>query len=316
MVFSSVCSQSRSLGLAFLALAIAACGGGGSGSGGGSPSTGTLSLALTDAPVDQVYEVNVQVTGVTIKPASGAAVDYEFAAPLDVDLLALRDGRVQTLLDGEVVTAGAYNWIELHANAEIDGNFDSYVREIEGGGTLELRIPSGSARLVSGFVVTAGQNNAFTLDWDVRRGLTDPVGVAGWSLTPAFRLIDMTHYGSLSGQVADPLTADENCSSDADGAGNLVYVFQGHDAQVDDIGGVNEPLTTAPVRIDEGQAGAYAYTIPFLDPGRYTVAFTCQGLSDDPTTDEVAPDAPIFSGRVNANVVDGRDTHNEAPLIE
>ena len=307
-------SQVRFSSAAVLVAILAGCGGGGSGSSG--PSTGTLSLALTDAPIDQVYEVNVQLTGVSVKPASGAALDFEFAQPIDVDLLTLQNGNVQSLLNGETVAAGAYNWIELRANAALDGVYDSYIKETESGGMIELRIPSGSTRFVSGFVVTAGQNNAFTLDWNVRKGLTDPVGSSGWHLTPAFRLIDMTEYGSLSGQVADPLLADESCSSDAAGNGNTVYVFAGYDAVLDDIDGQNDPLTTAAVRIDESQAGAYAYMIPFLDPGAYTVAFTCQGLDDDPATDQVAPDEITFSGQVNADVASGQGTSNEATLIE
>ena len=299
---------------AALAALLAGCGGGGSSS--GAPSTGTLSLGLTDAPVDQVFEVNVQLTGVTVKPSGGPAIDFDFPTPVDVDLLSLQDGSVFSLLDGETVEAGSYNWIELHANAELDGTFDSYVMETETGGMVELRIPSGSTRFVSGFVVTAGQGNSFTLDWDVRKGLTDPVGQNGWFLRPAFRIIDMTEYGSLSGQVADALTMDASCTSDAEGNGNTVYVFAGNDVVPDDLDGIDDAITSAPVRVDSNMAGAYTYTVPFLDPGAYTLAFTCQGLDDDPESDETGADEIVFSGQVNAEVATGQNTDNNAPTIE
>ena len=296
-----------------LAGLLSACGGGSGGS--DVPEVGSLTLALTDAPVDEVLEVNLQISGVSVKPQSGPAIDYEFAAPVVIDLLSLQNGNVFNLLDGESVPAGRYNWIELHANAELDGEFDSYVVPASGG-QIELRTPSGSSRFVSGFVVTAGQSNSFTLDWDVRRALTDPVGLDGWQLTSAHRLIDMTEYGSLSGVVADGLVMDDSCTSDEEGNGNAVYVYLGHDAVPDDLGSAGEPITTAPVSRNEAMAGAYSYTVPFLDPGQYTVAFTCQALDDHPDTDETDEDEIAFGGQVNAEVVEGQDTANEAPAIE
>lgn len=299
---------------AILATLLAGCGGGGSSS--NVTSTGTFSLGLTDAPVDQVFEVNVQLTGVTVKPSGGPAIDFDFPTPVDVNLLSLQNGSVFSLLDDETVEAGSYNWIELHANADLDGVFDSYVMETETGGMVELRIPSGSTRFVSGFVITAGQGNAFTLDWDVRKGLTDPVGQDGWFLRPAFRIIDMTEYGSLSGQVADALTMDVSCTSDAEGSGNTVYVFTGSDIVPDDLDGTDDAITSAPVSVDSSMAGAYTYTVPFLDPGAYTLAFTCQGLDDDPESDETGADEIVFSSQVNAVVAMGQNTENEAPIIE
>lgn len=59
----------KSFGITALAATVAACGGGGSGS--DSESTGTMSLDLTDAPVDNVSEVNLTVTGVVLQPAEG-----------------------------------------------------------------------------------------------------------------------------------------------------------------------------------------------------------------------------------------------------
>lgn len=300
-----------------MALLCACSGGGGGGdSSTAASATGTLAIGLTDAPVDQVYEVNVQITGVSVKPESGEAMRFDFDSPVDIDLLSLQDGSIYDLLNGETVPAGPYEWIELHANADLDGTFDSYVRETESGGQIELRIPSGSLRLVSGFTVTAGEMNAFTLDWDVRKGLTNPGGQDGWFLRPAFRLIDRTEYGSLSGSVADALVMDESCTSDADGNGNLVYVFEGHDVLPDDLGSTNPPLTTAPVRSDPMDAGAYNYTVPFLDPGPYTVAFTCQGLDDDPMVDEMDDAQIVFAAQVNADVAEGSGTENEAPLLQ
>jgi hypothetical protein len=294
--------------------------GGSSGSDSG-PTTGTLTIGLTDAPVDLVDKVHVKFSGITLKPQNGPALEFAMKSDEGVDLLTLQDGSVFPMLESETVDAGRYNWIELHVNAEIDETIDSYVMT-ENGEMIELEVPSGTVRLVSGFVVTAGKNNEVVLDWDVRKGLTDPVGKDYYTLTPALRLIDMTQYGSLSGTVADALIMDESCTSDAEGDGNLVYVYKGSDVTADDLGSFGEPVTTAPVSSNPEKAGAYTYIVHFLDPGEYTVAFTCQGLDDDPATDagsgegvEAVPSID-FAGQVNASVADGDGTVNEAPLIE
>lgn len=301
----------RALFALSLAGLLTACGGNSD-----SDESGSLTLNLTDAPIDEVFAVSLQISGVSVKPQGGPAMNFDFLSPVDVDLLSLQNGNVFNLLDGETVPAGRYNWIELHANAELDGTFDSYVMETETGAMIELRTPSGSTRFVSGFVVTAGQNNSFMLDWNVRRALTDPEGLDGWHLTSAHRLIDMTEYGSLSGVVADALVMDGSCTSDAEGNGNVVYIYAGHDVVPDDMGSAGEPLTSGPVSVDDTMAGAYTYSVPFLDPGPYTVAFTCQGLDDNPDTDEVDGDEIAFGGQVNADVAAGQDTTNDAPLIE
>ena len=90
--------------------------------------------------------------------------------------------------------------------------------------------------------------------------------------------------------LADGLVMDDSCTSDEEGNGNAVYVYLGHDAVPDDLGSAGEPITTAPVSRNDAMAGAYSYTVPFLDPGQYTVAFTCQALDDHPETDETDED--------------------------
>ena len=303
----------RSFFITVIASLLVACGGGG---GNDAPTTGTFTLGLTDAPIDEIYELNVKLTGATIKPQNGPPISQDFDPPINVDLMTLTGGNVVNLLDGWVVDTGRYNWLELHADAEIDGVPDSYVMETKNGGMTELRIPSGSSRFVSGFVITAGQNNVFTLDWDVRRALTNPVGLDGYHLGPAHRLIDMTEYGSLSGIVENALVMHSSCTSDAEGNGNVVYLYSGHDASPDDLGSAGAPLSSAPVQQDETMTGAYTYTFSFLDPGDYTVAFTCQGLDDNSDTDETGVDEIAFGGQVNATVAGGQDTSNEAPTIQ
>lgn len=159
---------------------------------------------------------------------------------------------------------------------------------------------------MSGFTITANQNTSFVIDWDLRKGLTDPVGRDGLFLRPALRIVDMTEHGSIAGSVADPLVNDMSCVNDlAEDKGNLVYVFEGPDAVPADISGSEQdPLATGIVRQDPDAASAYTYSVAFLSPGEYTVAFTCQGLDEDP---EVL-DGLAFSAAQNAVVSDGEET--------
>lgn len=280
--------------------------GGGSGSDRVLSEDGTLSLSITDAPVDNVTEVNVQFTGVTVKPQQGEAIEFLFDSPLNIDLLALTGENSVFLLNNETVPAGLYEWLQLHVNAELDNVFDSYVME---DGMVELEVPSGSQsglRLVSGFTVTVNQNSSFVIDWDLRKGLTNPVGQPGWFLRPALRITDMTEYGSIAGTVADGLLMDESCANDLGwDTGNAVYVYEGnvHPDDIDDIGWIGvEPLTTALVQQDT--SGAYAYSVTFLSPGDYTVALNCQGESEDPEAD----DDLTFVQPTNVTVVDDQES--------
>jgi len=243
-----------------------------------------------DAPADNVTEVQVQIKALWLKPqGQGPAIELKLASPtVTVDLL---DHATETtaavLLDSVSIPAGAYEWLEMEVNAEFDNVYDSFVMTTAGG-QEELRVPSRRVRLVSGFDV--GQNEAVKLifDWSVRQGLVDPPGAPGYLLKPAFRMIDVTEYGSLSGTVAAAtITGDTDCAADDPDydVGNVVYIFAGTGITPDDIdGAAPEPIATA--ELTPNANGDYAYRA-ILAPGSHTATFTCQAGNDDPATDDV-----------------------------
>jgi hypothetical protein len=280
------------------ALSVAGCSGGGSDTG-----NGTLSLAVMDAPVDDVTQVWIAFTGISLKPqGNGPAIDIDFRSPVKVDLLALTADNAATLLASHPVPAGAYNWIELHVNASLDGNLDSYaVLQTGGAEEIEVEVPSGGLRLVSGLTITADQNTSFLIDWDLHKGLTSPVGRPGLLLRPALRVIDMTQYGTLRGTVAMTQVTAAGCTGDLNlDTGNAVYVFSGSNVTPDDIDSIDpEPVATAAVK--QTSTGEYTYET-LLSPGAYTVAFTCQAKNDQPDTD----DAITFVESANATIANAQ----------
>ena len=267
---------------------IAGCGGGGGGSWTTEPATGLLSIAITDAPVDLVSVVNVQFTGVTLKPESGDEIQIGFDAPKNFDLLTLTGGLTAELLSDTEVPTGKYNWVRLAVNAEFDTVFDSYAMTSMGE-EFELRVPSGSQnglKLVSGFTVTENQSTHLVIDWDLRKALSDPIGQPGWHLRPALRVTDMALFGTLNGTVAEALVTDASCSNDLVAqTGNAVYIYNGMTDTPGDIAdAVSDPFTTATVTQDE--TGAYTYEVNYLSVGDYIAAFTCQANDDISDTDD------------------------------
>ncbi|MDH4023649.1 MAG: hypothetical protein OEV14_11040, partial [Gammaproteobacteria bacterium] len=94
------------------------------------------------------------------------------------------------------------------------------------------------------------------------------------------------------------------------GEGNEVYVFAGTGVTPDDVDDVDpEPVTTARVMLNQ-DSGNYEYSLPFMAPGPYTVAFTCQAgddFSPDPTVqpppDPAADNAIEFTAGADVTVV-------------
>lgn len=286
-----------------------------SGGGGESPSQrSTLSVSLMDAPVDGVTAVYVKITAMWIKPqGNGPAVQLPLEnAPLTVNLLELTDENAAILIDEAVIEPGSYEWLAMDIAAEPNVR-DSYVMTETGGEEeIDLFVPSGRLRLVGGFDVPPNQAVRLLFDWDMRQGLVYPPGLGRYLLKPAFRMLDVSAYGVLEGTIAattvgtsldpavNPCAADDNVDLDV---GNVVYVFEG-DVTPDDIDGTDDPLATIAARRND--AGDYVYRT-LVEPGTYTVVFSCQAGNDDPETDdELAFVSP--AGTTNPVVSTGETT--------
>lgn len=279
-------------------------------SGGGSAPTAagqsTLSISLMDAPVDGISEVNVEIAAIWLKPAgSGPAFQVPLTTtPFTADLLELTDTNAALLIDEAVIEPGAYEWLAMDVNATFDGIYDSYVMT-DAGGQEEIRVPSGRVRLVSGFEVPENQGVELLFDWDMRTGLVDPPGQPGYLLKPAFRMLEVSAFGALEGTIALTTVTDaaNNCAvDDADlDVGNVVYVFANGDVTPDDVDGIAaDPVAMA--EATPNTAGDYAYRL-MLEPGAYTVAFTCQAGNDDPEVDETGTaDELDFLPAANATI--------------
>jgi Domain of unknown function (DUF4382) len=301
---------SRLFGVSAVTLAaalVAACGGGGGG--GAQSKTGALTLGITDAPVDVADAVVVQFSGVELKPMNGNAFSINFAEPKTIDLLALQGTNRATLLDGEQIPAGEYNWMRLKVNADPNVAGDSYITI--GGSQCELRIPSGSEtglKLNRGFTVGVGATTDLTVDFDLRKSVVQPPGQhtsvpacdgQAFLLKPALRVVDSLQVGTITGTV-DPTLITQACP-----AGELgnVYLFGPYtdtdpvpvpdDVDDNDADGPN-PITTAMVALD-GSSNA-AYTIGFVPAGRYVAAYTCS--ADAPDVDADLADSPAGADEV------------------
>lgn len=285
------------LSIAALA-ALTACGGGGGGSSG---ATGTLDLKITDAPVDAAKAVVVEFTGVALKRADGEEIVITFDAPRTIDLLALQGGASASLLEDRELPAGRYEWMRLMVNAQ-RGVIDSYIT-LDDNSQHSLFVPSGAQtglKLVSGFTVPANAAASFTIDFDLRKSITQPQSGAGdYFLKPALRVVDNAQVGGIAGTVGTSALQHASCpNKDPALNSNVVYVFEGAGVAPDDIDGAGvEPVATA--NATANGTGAYSWRTAFLTPGAYTVAFTCQGATDDPESSQ----AIIFIGTQDVTVV-------------
>jgi len=140
-----------------------------------SPGTASrLTVMLTDAPLEEVQQVNVFFTGVTVKPFGKSVehLDLQLATN-PVDLLTL-DHQVVALAAG-AVDPGDYEFIQV----EIDPARSGVVVD---GAAKPLSVPSKEVKILGTF--TVGENGTdLTLDFDASKSLL-PLGNGGWLLKP------------------------------------------------------------------------------------------------------------------------------------
>ena len=138
------------------------------------PRTGTLRVELTDDPTDQLAEINVFITGLTVKHSQSPVERIADEIGL-VDLLSLQD--TTQLLAAVAVESGTYQYIRVDLDEE-----RSHVVEI-GSGQQPLQIASEEVRVLGGFEVEEGGTTTVTLDFDAAASIRQQ-GDGGWLLVP------------------------------------------------------------------------------------------------------------------------------------
>lgn len=275
----------------FCAMILAGCNG----------SNVSFNLYLTDAPVDTAQAVVVTVVGVHLHTATSTE-DYPFTAGDPVNFLNLQGGLTSFLLSVQP-PPGRYQSITLDLAAEpgTPGTTSSYV-QLVGDPTLHtLYIPSGSPSSITlpiNFVMTGTNSVNVTVDLDLRKSvIPDPNNPDQYILIPTMRVVNNDAAGSISGTVATPLITS--------GCSPAVYAFSGNvtpsDVNINAPVGTVQPLSSGPVGFNSSTT-QYNFTLGFLPPGLYTVAFTCQAALDDPTrTDNIS-----FTSVTTATVTSGQ----------
>ncbi|MDE2234801.1 MAG: DUF4382 domain-containing protein [Gammaproteobacteria bacterium] len=263
--------------------------------GGGNPSP-TLNLYMADAPTDQISAANISISEVTVTGDNGTLY-YPFPAVTTLNFFALQGG-LSAFLINVPLPAGHYTAITLYLEAA-PGTTQSNVTLTGSGVNYPLVIPDGKPTkytLPVNFIVYQNISANYTVDLNLRSSiLPDPTNPYQFILQPDFRIIDNNDAGMISGTVA-PSLVPSGCSP-------TVYVYSGQvtptDVNVNAPPGTVQPISSALVGINFTTA-LYNFTVAWLPPGIYTVAFTCQAPQDDPTTADNITFSPVITATVNA----------------
>jgi hypothetical protein len=285
-------------------------------------STPSFSLSVSDAPVENAVTVVACFSQIELKSSSSAnektfligdtagsasandlctnSNDEIIANTRGVDLLSFTGSDSTPLLNNIEINPGDYNQIRLVMSplsyATVDMNNDGIEDDNDQDGNADripIRVPSNELKL-DGFTATLGGVIDLTIEFDLRKGMTNPVGQEGYILKPrGVRIVDNTESGHIEGMVSEELLMTNSCEVVPEDLSELVasvYVYSGVDldsAQLADNGGSEsiEPLTSAPVFYDG--ASSYNFQIGFVRTGDYTLALTCSSDADPEGDDDV-----------------------------
>lgn len=279
-----------------LLFALGACGGSGSDSDTVSENQNTdterfitnFTLNISDAPVDNASEVMVYFREVElIGNGDPIIIDVSDStgSPRMIDLLTLQGEKFVNLIDDFEIPSGQYSHLRMVIEE------DSYI--VMDSGTYPLSVPGQKLKL-DGFVAEPQTDQTFTVEFDLRKSLVNPVGKNEVFLKPrGVRLVRNDTVGTLLGRVSMGLINDADCMVKADAhRGNAVYLYEGMALDTSMLGddadlqsGEIRPVTSANVIYDD-TADTYNFTLGYVPAGDYTLAFSCLAYQDEPETDE------------------------------
>jgi len=265
----------------------------------------SFSLAISDAPVDALSEVVVCFNQVELKGSNGDHIftvggetgviaandlclnknDEVIANTVGINLLDYAGSDSISLVDDLTIEAGNYTQLRLVLT---DG---SYGIDALSGEKINISVPSNELKL-DGFTASLGGNIDFTLEFDLRNAMTNPVGQDVYFLKPrGVRLVDNNESGHIKGSISETFLIDNQCTPLSDDSVNIasIYLYEGSDLDIltlADNGGseATQPLASTSVTFDSENT-TYPFSIGFINAGDYSVAVSCD-TEDDPEIDD------------------------------
>lgn len=245
---------------------------------------GTVSVNLADTPVDGATAVVIDFTGIVLHNTDGKTTTVNFSSPQHVDLLQLRNGVTQPLLQNQSVPSGSYDWLQLKVLANANTNGQSYIT-LNTGAQYPLYVPaaSQSALTISApFSVGQSGNTSLIIELNLRQSVTSTDG-QNYTLVPAMHLTNQSQMGTFTATVDLAGLATQQLGSAAQisqCAGGL-FIFSGSSVTPQNGGGASL-IDFQPMPYD-GQTTQASVSFPYLAKGGYTVAATCDYNLYDPT---------------------------------
>ena len=172
------------------------------------------------------------------------------------------------------------------AGCEYSGSYVIFVDEPNK--AYNAYVPSGaqSGLQINGpFIVAQGGTTYMTADFDLQKTITEPPGLDGDIVVrPSIRLVNDLDVGSVTGVVSTSLLGDlDGMTGDPLACEPTVYVFEDDPASDPDPTTLSPDSSIASAMVDnDTDSTVYDYTVGFLLPGEYDVAFTCDGMEFDP----------------------------------
>lgn len=251
---------------ALAALLLASCGGG---------SVHGVNLAITDAPIDLASSVNISFSQIELSGPEVAPTVLDISPTQAIDLYQLQGGLAQTIVTAIQAQPGHYTTVTLTIVADPNSGQSNILLP---DGLHILYIPAGVSPRVQipvRFDLASGGDVNLTADFDLRKSIVpDPNDPTKYLLIPAIRAVVNDQSGAITGEVGSELVT---CLQPA------VYVYSGHvtptDVDITAPAGSVQPIATALVGLNQ-TSSRYNFTVGFLPPGDYTVAYTCEGPLD------------------------------------
>jgi hypothetical protein len=310
-----------------LSLPLISCGGSSS----DSANTASVNFGLSDAPVEALSSVVVTIDTMTLTSAAGETlVIEEFANPsepssplsaVQINLLDYQGSDYLSIVEGFDLPVGEYE--SLNLSIADDDIADTYAEESDGA-IKPLKIPSDTLRL-GGFTVGATNEQTFVIEFDLRKSMTYNPGPDRYILKPrGVRINEVSQSASVEGQIdLAYFNGLPPCSDKVNpNEGHVIYLYEGHDLRADllvdeydpDVNSSNTTESIAPyssVSVDE----MGRFELAFLDPGNYTLVYSCDAADDDPdTVDNLTIPSPAGT-LVEITLEGGESTSVELPVV-